>query len=56
MEQPNITTIIQNLYVVLGKKTVEIDALSTMNKQYQLHIEALQKELKELKEDGDRPD
>ena len=47
MEQPNITSVLQNLYVVIGKKTVEIDALITMNKQYQLQIEALKKELKE---------
>ena len=54
MEKPNVATIIQGLYVVIGKKTVELDALTAMNKQHQLHIEALQKELKELKEDGDR--
>lgn len=47
MEQPNMASIIQGLYVVIGKKTVEIDALTNINKQYQLRIEALEKELKE---------
>lgn len=56
VEQPNVTSVIQNLYVVIGKKAVETDALITINKQHQLRIEALEKELKELKEDGNRPD
>jgi len=56
MEQPNAATIIQSLYVVIGKKAVEVDALSILNKQSKAHIEALQKELKELKSNGDRPD
>ena len=56
MDKPNIVSILQNLYVVIGKKAVEVDALTTVNKQHQFRIEALEKELKELKEDGNRPD
>lgn len=50
MSNPYVT--IQNLYTVIGKKTVELDAANIMLIQYQTQIEALKKELKELKENG----
>jgi hypothetical protein len=53
-EKDNPYLIIKNLYTIIGRKTVELEGTQALNKQHMAHIEALKKELKELKEDGDK--
>lgn len=56
MEENNPYKIIQNLYTVIGKMSVKLDAYETLNQQSKAHIEALKTKLKELNDARSRSD